>query len=551
MSDHPQRLDMAMRRAQLARRRFPATPVAAREDSVPVVIVGAGPVGLALAADLRAQGIRSVVLEKHDGLSQGSRAICWAKRTLEICDRLGVAGRMVEKGITWNTGRVFSGDQALYSFDLLPVRAQKFPAFINLQQYYTEEYLVDALHEDSPLRWQHRLDAVTVGHDGVALQISAPGGSYRLHCAWLVAADGSRSTVREALGLDFDGRSFEDNFLIADVRMKAPFPAERRFWFQASFNDGRTALMHQQPDDVWRLDFQLGWDIDREAAVREENVTRRIRAMLGPDIDFEYEWVSLYTFQCRRMARFVHDRVIFAGDAAHLVSPFGARGANGGIQDADNLGWKLARVLNGEAGAGLIETYHEERAHAADENIRNSTRSTDFMTPKTLAEQAFGAAVLDLAATQPFARAFVNSGRLSVPCHQRQSRLTTPDHADFDTALAPGDVCVDAPVRGPQGERWLLEQLGGRFCALYFPGAESPAAVRASLPPALALVVVSPTPQTGATHDVEGLVSARYDARPGTLYLIRPDQHVAGRWRTPDMTALRVALARASAHTSP
>lgn len=548
MSDAPQRLDMAMRRAQQARRQFAVTPIDAAEAHVPVVIVGAGPVGLALATDLRAQGVRCVVLEKHDGLSQGSRAICWAKRTLEICDRLGVAQPMVEKGITWNTGRVLLGENPLYSFDLLPVRAQKFPAFINLQQYYTEEYLIDALAQDSPLRWQHRVDALSVQHDGVHLTVSTPGGNYRLHCDWLVAADGSRSTVRQAMGLDFEGRSFEDNFLIADVRMKAPFPAERRFWFKAPFNEGRTALMHQQPDDVWRLDFQLGWDIDREAAIREENVTRRIRAMLGPDIDFEYEWVSLYTFQCRRMARFVHDRVIFAGDAAHLVSPFGARGANGGIQDADNLGWKLARVLRGLAGSALLESYNDERTHAADENMLNSTRATEFMTPKTPVERAFGEAVLDLAARQPFARAFVNSGRLSVPCRQRRSALTTPDSAPFAGALAPGDVCLDAPVLGPRGERWLLEQLGGQFAALYFvgDGAPDPVAVQASLPAELALLPVSRAPQAGCTQDVEGLLTERYDAAPGSLYLVRPDQHLAGRWRAPDAAALRAALARAT-----
>jgi len=548
MSDAPQRLDMAMRRAQQARRQFAATPIDAAEAHVPVVIVGAGPVGLALAVDLRAQGVRCVVLEKHDGLSQGSRAICWAKRTLEICDRLGVAQPMVEKGITWNTGRVLLGENPLYSFDLLPVRAQKFPAFINLQQYYTEEYLIDALAQDSPLRWQHRVDALSVQHDGVHLTVNTPGGNYRLHCDWLVAADGSRSTVRQAMGLDFEGRSFEDNFLIADVRMKAPFPAERRFWFEAPFNEGRTALMHQQPDDVWRLDFQLGWDIDREAAIREENVTRRIRAMLGPDIDFEYEWVSLYTFQCRRMARFVHDRVIFAGDAAHLVSPFGARGANGGIQDADNLGWKLARVLRGLASSALLESYNDERTHAADENILNSTRATEFMTPKTPVERAFGEAVLDLAASQPFARAFVNSGRLSVPCHQRRSALTTPDSTPFAGALAPGDVCLDAPVLGPRGERWLLEQLGGQFAALYFvgDGAPDPDAVQASLPAELPLLPVSRAPQAACTQDVEGLLTERYDAVPGSLYLVRPDQHLAARWRAPDAAALRAALARAT-----
>lgn len=544
--------DRATQRARAARRVFPCTPLGGRTQ-VQVAIVGAGPVGLAAAADLSQRGVDCLVLDKANTLSDGSRAICWAKRSLEICDRLGVAGPMVDKGITWNLGRVYCGDQAepLYSFDLLPDRQQKFPAFINLQQYYAEETLVDRLVAGGcEIRWQHEVRDLQQSADGVTLSVHTPAGAYTLRCDYVIAADGCRSTLRTCMGLDFDGRSFEDNFLIADVRMNAPFPAERRFWFKAPFNEGRTALMHQQPDGLWRLDFQLGCDIDRVAAIREENVTPRVRAMLGPDIDFEYEWISLYSFQCRRMQRFVHERVVFAGDAAHLVSPFGARGANSGLQDVDNLGWKLARVLRGEAGPALLASYDEERCFGADENIANSTRATDFMTPKTPAEQAFRDAVLELAERHAFARAFVNSGRLSVPCSQRGSSLTTPDVDVFDAAVMPGDVCVDAPVQRAGSAAWLLESLRGDFACLYFEGdgAVTGAAIAPALPAGVTLLRVGRKAAPGVDLvDVDGGLARRYGAAPGTTYLLRPDQHVAARWKTFDPQALRAALARACA----
>ena len=543
------RLDMAMQRARTARRTYACSPLPPRGHRVPVLIVGAGPVGLAAAADLRQHGVDFLVLEKHASVSDGSRAICWAKRTLEICDRLGVAGSMVAKGVTWNVGKVFVGDspEPLYAFDLLPLKDQQFPAFINLQQYYVEEYLSDALAmQGDPVLRQHAVTGVKALADGVRVSVDTPLGGYEIECDWLIAADGSRSKVRELLGFAFEGRTFEDNFLIADVRVDVPFPAERRFYFQAPFNDGRTALMHRQPDDVWRLDFQLGWDIDREAAVQEDNVTRRVQALLGPDVRFEYEWVSLYTFQCRRMQRFVHDRVVFVGDAAHLVSPFGARGANGGLQDVDNLAWKLATVIKGGAGAKLLESYDEERIHGADENIRNSTRATDFMTPKSPAAEAFNAAVLGLARDHVFARALVNSGRLSVPCHQRGSTLTTADTDGFEASLQPGDACVDAPVSGG----WLLPRLGHAFTCLYFsgPGAPAPEAVRAALPRGVRLLVVGPEAGEDAVQDPTGVLGQRYDATPGATYLIRPDQHVAARWRRFDNHRLASALMRATGH---
>jgi 3-(3-hydroxy-phenyl)propionate hydroxylase len=327
----------------------------AAQERYPVAIVGAGPVGLAMAIDLALHGIASVVLDDNDVVSVGSRAICWSKRTLEIFDRLGVGERMVEKGVTWKVGRLFHRDKEVWNFDLLPEEGHKMPAFINLQQYHVEQYLVERAR-DFPdlidLRFKNRVAGVSPAADHAAVDIETPDGAYRLKAQYLIACDGARSFVRQAMGLDFAGKLFEERFLIADVEMKADFPSERWFWFEPPFHAGQSALLHKQPDDIYRIDLQLGWDADPEEEKKPENVIPRIEKMIGHS-DFELDWVSVYTFQCRRLERFTHGRVIFVGDSAHIVSPFGARGGNGGIQDVDNLGWKLAAVLKGEAGERL------------------------------------------------------------------------------------------------------------------------------------------------------------------------------------------------------
>lgn len=521
---------------------------------VPVVIAGGGPIGLAMALDLAGYGIRSVILEKHDTVSDGSRAICWAKRTLEILDRLGTAGRMMEKGVVWNVGKVFVGDgsEPLYTFDLLPDKEQEFPAFINLQQYYPEEYMVEQIERNAliDLRWCNEVTAVDARNDGAAVVVTTAEGDYRLECDYLIAADGHRSPIRNMMGLDFEGRVFEDHFLIADVRMKVDFPAERRFWFDPPFNPGQTSLLHKQADDVWRIDFQVGsFDVDRDDVLKDENVDRMVRAFLGPDVDFEYEWVSLYTFQCRRMKDFVHGRVVFAGDAAHLVSPFGARGANGGIQDVDNLGWKLALVSSGKAPPALLDTYNSERIHGADENILNSSRSTDFLTPKNDVSRAFRDAALKLAERFPFARSFVNSGRLSVPCVLDGSSLNTPDIDDFHERMRPGSPCIDAPVTVDGKAGWFLPLLGNAFKLVIFSDSgETPEGFDARIAADgidVHRLIISASAAAGTVHDQSGLLAAHYDALPGTVYLIRPDQHVAARWRGFDTVKVHAAVSRA------
>ncbi len=530
----------------------------------PVVVVGAGPVGLAAAIDLAQSGVPVVVLDDDDTVSVGSRGVGYAKRALEILDRIGVGDACVARGVSWNVGRTFFREEEVYNFNLLPQPDHKRPGMINLQQYYLEEFLVRRARElpDLDLRFRNKVVSLAPAGNGATLQVETPDGNYALTADWVIVADGARSAIRHMMNLDSEGRVFLDRFLIADVVMKADFPAERWFWFDPPFHPGQSVLLHRQADNVYRIDFQLGWQADPEEEKKPEKVIPRIKAMLGADREFELEWVSVYTFQCRRMQRFRHGRVLFVGDAAHQVSPFGARGANSGIQDSDNLCWKLRLVLDGKAPDHLLDSYSEERVFAADENIMNSTRSTDFITPKSRTSLNFRNAVLTLARDHAFARALVNSGRLSVPSILTGSRLNTPDDAAFAGDMVPGAPMDDAPMREGGADFWLLDRVGNRFMALVH--VDDPAAVDASLarefkalagePIPLEVVLVAATPGRAPEGlrvfaDSRGRFAERYDSAPGTVYLIRPDQHVTARWRAFDAGRVKAALARATCNT--
>ncbi len=546
------------------------TPPELRENRTgqhQIVIVGGGLAGLTLAADLGMRGIPCVLLDDNNTVSLGSRSIAQGKRTMEIATRLGIAGRMIPKGISWSKGNTLIQDKLLYSFDLSAEGKEKYQAFLCLPQYYVESMLVERSAEFAhvDLRWSSRVVGIDQSPNRVRLNVETPEGPYTIEADWVIACDGVRSSVRQALGVPFEGDKFVENFVICDVKMVFNFPPQRMFWFDPTFDKSNISLMHQQPDSIWRVDWQLGPNDDPVEEARPEKVNKRLETMFGPGVPFETQFASIYSFEVRRVPNFRVGRVLFAGDAAHQLSPFGGgRGGNSAIQDVDNLAWKLAHVVKGVASERLIDSYHDERAPVADENMQLSRRAAEFLNPTSLHSLAVRNAVLALAPRHPFAKVLINTGRLSVAPNLRGSWLLTPDTETWDTATTPGNAAVDAPVDGRAGgEDWLVHYLNGAFQLMVYAeerdrlGTEIIAKLaelaRDPVPvePLIVLGQAGPAINNIATlHDRTGLVRKRYDLTPGAAYLFRPDQHVSARWRAWHPDSVRRAVRRSLGESS-
>jgi 3-(3-hydroxy-phenyl)propionate hydroxylase len=502
-------------------------------ERVPVAVVGAGPVGLTLACGLAAQGVRCVVLEMRGGVSFGSRAACVSRRSLEIWERFGVADRPLAKGLPWTGGRSFWRGREVLRFEMPNAPDDKHPPMINLQQCFVEQFMVDALAERDgvAIRWHSTLEGAEVRNDGVRLAVRTPEGSYALDADWVVATDGARSRLREMMGLRLQGDSYEGRYLIADIRLRSGHPTERRAWFDPASNPGSTVLMHRQPEDIWRVDYQLRDDEDGEAEQREERVRARISAhlaMIGEPPEYDLIWLSLYRAHCLTLPRYRQGRVLFAGDAAHLVPIFGVRGLNSGIDDAGNLAWKLGAVIRGEGGEALLDSYSEERVFAARENIRQSRKSTLFMTPPSRGFALMREAALSLAVGQDFARPLVNP-RQTTAITFPESPLQTPDDAPWSAGPMPGATLPN--LRLPDGTH-LLDRLGFRPMVVLAPG---DAAAEAHTEAIRGLDRVAPD---AGTARALGL------AQPGGFYLVRPDGHVASRRHSFDAATFDAALRR-------
>ncbi len=492
------------------------------QEIYPVVIVGAGPIGLSLAIDLAQRGIKSVLLDDNNIVSTGSRAICWAKRTLEIFDRLGVATKMMAKGITWETGRLFNGDEEVFSFNLLPDKGQKFPAFINLQQYYVEEYLIERC-----LELKHYIDlrfsSEVIDHDQnketVNITVKCPEGDYVLKTLYMLACDGAESPTRKRMNLSFDGEVFDEHFLIVDIFMETqPFESdrpERWFWFAPTFHEGQSALLHKQAENIYRIDLQLEENIDKKKELDPERVRKRVKKVVNSD-KFEIDWMSIYKFKCASLDKMVFDRIIFVGDSAHVVSPFGARGGNGGMHDVDNLGWKLASILKDGSSSKILNSYNDERIQAARENILNSSRATNFMTPKNKMARVFRDQVLKLATNNQYSRNLINSGRLSVPFKINSFKL---DNEYKDDPLL-GSIYIDFPILDRKGNRlFLTDLIANSYNLLSF------SKIKLEFPNYLNIISVGEiTNQDVDFFDFEGKGSERYLS--DLNYLIRPDGYI-------------------------
>ena len=519
----------------------------------PVAIVGAGPAGLTLACDLAQRGVRAVLIDEDDTVGvrgASSRGICYAQKTLEILDRLGLADRAVAKGVAWSQGRTFSGSEEVYAFDLQDDSVSTQPPFINLQQFYLEGFLVERIQELglTDLRWLSKVTHIAPQDDHVRIEVETPEGRYALEAAYLVDATGANSSLRIQLGIETHAARSADRWCISDVRFTHPLPTERWTWVDAPFNDGRGVWQHLMADGVWRIDYQMPEDADPESISRPEVAGERLRAQLGPDVDFEFVWIGPYQYRDHLLDDFRHGRLFFLGDAAHVVSPFGARGGNTGIQDAANLGWKLALVLQGQAGDALLDSYSAERHAACVENLAVTSRSARYLAPRSSAEQCLRRATLALARHHAFARKLVNTGRMSVANDYPPSRWL-PQGARTVQSVALTDA---------QGQSTALMRLlreGTALLALWFapeaaPLAETSARLAAQKLPARVLAVGGSAPDL---HDPEGRLARHLGLDPaacaGTVCLVRPDAYLATTVpaATPDAldAAVRTALGQA------
>jgi 3-(3-hydroxy-phenyl)propionate hydroxylase len=503
----------------------------------PIVIVGGGITGLTAACALAQYGIQAVLLDEDNTVGvkgASSRGICYTQKSLEIFERLGVYERIAAKGIQWSVGRTFAGDAEVNSYDLKQQSAFNLssqPPFINIQQFYIEAYLVERIYElgHVELRWRNRVTGFTQDGEAATLTVSTPAGDYQLRADYVIDATGSHSPFRQWVGASVTAKKGDDRWCIADVRFTKHPPVERHTWIEAPFNENRAVWQHLMGDNVWRIDYQMAPDADPADVSREEVVRERLTRQFGADAGVEIVWVGPYAYRSECVDRMRHGRVFFMGDSAKVVSPFGARGGNTGIADADNLAWKLAAVLKGRAAPALLDSYHEERHEAAQQNVLVTNRTARFLRPATPVEKLFRDAALSLAKQHLFARQFVNTGRMAVA-----NPYTRSAACDRTGGQSVQNVAFQWPDGSPGTVNDLLRWADGRLLVLVFGSLSQVALGRlrglAETAPICCVQVLGTDQPAGAiehVRDPKGHLQGACHVFGHAWALVRPDSYVA------------------------
>ncbi|MGB3070595.1 MAG: FAD-dependent monooxygenase [Ottowia sp.] len=515
-----------------------------------VVIVGAGPVGLVLAIQLALQGVKPVLIEAEAQVSGGSRALALTRRSMEIMEQCGVVPQFLTEAIVWNEGRSYFRHTVVHHLEIASCDDDKHAPMTNLAQCWIEKFLVDrarALGVD--LRFQTRLEALETGPEGVTLTLDTPEGEYVIEAGWVAACDGARSATRRLQNLRFEGQSFESRFVIADFNISLDEPPGRRCYFEPPWLPGHAALLHKAPRGVWRLDYQIPEGISDDEALDEARIRSHIQAHLdyiGVDLPWTLEWTTLYKPNTLTLARYNHGRVMYCGDAAHLLPVFGVRGLNTGIQDAVNLAWKLAAVVQGHARAELLDTFSGERVADAKQICFEAARSTRMMAPPTRGFRILQQAVLSLSLENEFTRGLLH-WRTSHPMDYAGSPLSCPDveGQGFSDGPTPGAPPRNVRLQQVSGSAkgWLLDAVRPAFNVLVFGddmrmwahALEDVCAARERGLNVQLIAVrtdsVRPPGADAVVEDGAGRAHALWGADDGAVYVLRPDLHVGARWK--------------------
>ena len=525
-----------------------------------IVIVGGGITGLTLACSLARMGIKAVLLDEDNTVGvkgASSRGICYTQKSLEIFHKLGIYDAIAKKGIQWSVGRTFAGEDEIYSFDL---RAQSNfnlsaqPPFINIQQFYIEGYLVERVVElgHVDIRWSSRVTAFSQNEAGALLTVTTPAGSYDIAADHVIDATGGHSPFHQWLGATVKSQKGDDRWCIADVRFSTHPPVERHTWIEAPFNENRAVWQHLMADDVWRIDYQMAPNADPQYVSREDVVRERLTRQFGQDVAVEIVWVGPYAYRSQCVDQLRMGRVFFLGDAVKTVSPFGARGGNTGIADADNLACKLAMVLKGLAALKLLGSYHEERFEAATQNVQVTNRTARFLRAPDGPERVFRNAAISLAKRHPFARALINTGRMAVANRYTRSGTCTEVGG---TPVQNVAISFDAAGQHVGTLNDLINWCEGRLLLLLFgqiPAMDLPRLRALSQQfPVRIIQVLEPTLQiTGNpcaqehVYDLKGHLRQAAHAQSLQWVVVRPDAYLAAgghsgpKWRSQVTAAL-------------
>jgi pentachlorophenol monooxygenase/3-(3-hydroxy-phenyl)propionate hydroxylase len=529
----------------------------------PLVIIGNGPVGETAALLLARWGIPVIVLDDRPARDLvGSKSICQQRDVLDVWEAVGVGRQLADEGVTWSVARTYYKHRELFSITLPDAGQSGFPPFVNISQARTEEVLA-AKMADNPLievRWGHEVSAIAQDDSGVRLTCNTVAGTIDIRAPYVIMAAGAHAgNLRRQLGVGFPGQSYDDRFIICDIRAELPsWESERRFYFDPPWNPGRQVLIHPTPGSMFRIDWQVPKEVDLDEEECSGKLDARIRAIVGLDAEYSIVWKSIYSFHGRRVEHMQVGRVFLAGDCAHLVAPFGARGLNSGVHDAENAAWKLAFVLRGWAPAALLQSYDSERMAAADENLEITETTMRFLVPQNQAELAYRLDVLERAVADPEAWRLVDSGRMYEPFWYIDSPLTTPNPArPFPGRPArgqvppplPGVILPDLPLTDPAHPQVFRLRDIARDGILVLVADD---VVSTDVQTFVAGLTAAPVRTVAmGTLTPDGSLAAILQAEPNEAWVIRPDCHIAAVVPASQRAALAGAIRRVLASLAP